>query len=56
MDLFGYVSDYRALNANSVDDKNRMRAIEEYMADIGYMVLTYKMIFISSPLTKTSGQ
>ena len=31
-----YVLDYRALNANSVDDKYTMRSIEECIADIGF--------------------
>ena len=52
--------DYRALNANSVDDKYTMRTIEECIADIGYMgsvvftSLDLKDGFYQLPLDKNS--
>ena len=55
-----YVLDYRALNANSVDDKYTMRTIEECIADIGFMgstiftSLDLKDGFYQMPLEKSS--
>ena len=53
-----YVLDYRALNANSVDDKYTMRTVEECIAEIGFKgstifsSLDLKDGFYHSPLNK----